>query len=511
MLTKAAFFEKMEEQGLALAYKDVRLRTGYSKVKPTDVNVKTFFSRRVPLHCPIVSSAMDDVTEHKMAIAMAKAGGLGIIHRKLAPKLQAEEVRRVKLHMNARVENPVCVNENETIEHIENRRRQERYDFQTFPVLASDGKLIGLLTKSDFEMCAHRGLSAREAMTPTPMTARENTTIDEAYAFMVNNRKKVLPLINDQGAITGMYIFRDVRRVKFGDSSNQNIDANGHLRVGAAVGTGEEAVDRAGILIEAGVDVIVIDTAHADTSFVKKTLEALKAKYPNIDIVVGNVSEENSAKRLAEWGADGIKVGQGPGSICTTRLVAGVGCPQFTAIYQCTKGVEGYNIPVCADGGIEFSGDIPLAIVAGAHSVMIGGLLAGTDEAPGDEITLKGVRYKSYRGMGSLGAMLESKESQARYGQEGIGTDKLVPEGVEGAVPARGPANNVIYQLIGGLRSGMGYTGCETIEELREKANVMRITAQGFAESRPHNITILKEAPNYSEAAQGGNSDKQHS
>jgi len=493
-----AFFQKMEADGMALAFKDVRLKSGYSQVLPPEVSVRTQFSRKVTLNSPVVSAAMDTVTESTMAIAMAKAGGIGVIHRKFAtPAQQAEEVERVKLYLNAIISKPICVYEDDTIETIESLREEKMYSFQSFPVLNRQGRLIGLLTRNDFDLCQNVCLPAREAMTQKLITAPVGTTLVQAYALMIKEKKKVLPITDTEGKVTGMYIFSDVKRVMEGNSQSYNIDSAGHLRVAAAIGTGDSALGRATLLANASVDVIVIDTAHGDSKPVFETLKEIKRAFPDIDVVVGNVSEGASAKRLVDAGADGIKVGQGSGSICTTRMVAGIGCPQVTAIYNCAKAIQDSGVPVCADGGIEYSGDITVAIGAGAHSVMLGNLLAGTEETPGEIITIDDMRYKHYRGMGSLGVMIESRESRNRYGQTNLGKDKLVPEGVEGAVPCKGPVEKSLYQYVGGLRSGMGYVGARTIEELQEKADFYRISSAGLAESHPHNIRIVKDAPNY--------------
>lgn len=496
-MEKHAFFETMDRLGLALTYDDVRLKTGHAAVMPSEVKLTTRFSRNVPLNIPIVSSPMDTVTESRMAIAMAKAGGLGVIHRNLNPKSQANEVGKVKSYLNGLVAKPICVFGDETINMIENRRRQEGWNFHSFPVLDRDGKLIGLLTKNDFDLCDDTQLTASAVMTKGLITAKQGTDLETAYEIMRVQKKKVLPLLDSDGRICGMYVFSDVKRIRAGTFDGYNTDPGGHLRVAAAVGVGEAEVERAAFLAAAGVDALVIDTAHGDTAPVFQTFKLLREKFAGLDIVVGNISEGKSAARLLELGVDGIRVGQGPGSICTTRIVAGIGCPQVTAIYNCAFALDGSVIPICADGGIRFSGDITVAIGSGAHNVMLGRLLAGTDEAPGDLLMIRGAPHKTYRGMGSIGAMADNEAARQRYQQGDVGKDRLVPEGIEGAVPYQGPVANLLHQYVEGLRRGMGYTGSASIEELRKKGDFYRYSPAGMAESHPHDVTQIKDAPNY--------------
>jgi IMP dehydrogenase len=496
---KREFFTIMAKQGLALSFDDVRLKSGHSEVTPTSVSITTKFSRNVELKCPIASSPMDTVTESLMAIAMAKAGGIGVVHRNLEPVRQAAEVARVKSYLNALIAKPVTVYGDQTIEQIENRRLQERFTFQSFPVVNHEGRLIGLLTKNDFDMCDDMSLKAEDVMTRNLVTAPSGTSLAEAYEVMKRQKKKVLPLSTKDGRIAGMYVFSDVKRIRTGTQDGYNTDPGGHLRVAAAIGTGAEAYDRATLLAAEGVDVIVIDTAHGDSKPVYEILKSLKQQpvVSKIDIVVGNVSEGDSAKRLVDKGADGIRVGQGPGSICTTRIIAGIGCPQVTAVYNCAIAIQGSGVPICADGGIKNSGDIPIIIGTGAHSVMLGKLLAGTDEAPGEMVTIRGVPHKTYRGMGSLGAMQDNEASRQRYGEHNTSKDRFVPEGIEGAVPYKGPVLTELHQQLEGLRRGMGYVGASSIEELREIADFHRISAAGLRESHPHDVLITKDAPNY--------------
>ncbi|MEK6891339.1 MAG: IMP dehydrogenase [Nanoarchaeota archaeon] len=495
-MEKKFVLEKAREEGYALTFDDVRLRTGYSKVMPDETNIESRFSRNVKLKIPIASAAMDTVSEHKLAIELAKLGGIGVIHRSLSIKDQVFHVKRVKYHLNGLVEKPICVYEDETIEFILSKREEKGYTFHSFPVLNRDGKLVGIISSNDFEFCDNLSLTAKDIMSTELLTAQKEILLDDAYNLMQREKKKVLPLINENMEICGMYVFSDVKRIKTRSAEHYNLDDKGRLRVAAAIGTGEEALERVDALYGAHVDVIVIDTAHGDSEAVLKTLKEIKGKY-KIDVVVGNVSVGESAKRLAEAGADGIKVGQGPGSICTTRIIAGIGRPQLSAIYDCAKAIESYGIPICADGGLKQSGDIPIAIGAGADCVMMGSMLAGTEEAPGEIVFVDGRQWKSYRGMGSLGAMEESKSSRERYLQKDDGKNRLIPEGVEGLVPYKGKLSEVIFQYVGGLRRGMGYVGAASIQELKEKGDFDRITNAGMQESHPHDIKMIKDPPNY--------------
>lgn len=496
---KDKFFEKIESLGLALSYGDVRLKTAYSEVAPGDVNLQSRFSRNVPLNAPLISSPMDMVTEHKMAIALALNGGLGIIHRALKIKDQAKEVSRVKFYLNGLIEKPICVRADETVKSILNLAADKGYAFRSFPVLDGRGKLAGLISGSDLEFCRDRQVKASRIMTKFKnlITAPAGTGLKQAFSLMQKTKKKILPLIDQQNKLAGLYVYSDVKRIVSGGSPAYNLDDRGNLRVGAAVGAGAEALLRAELLVERGADVLVIDTAHGDSRAVFETLKELKKKYPEIDVVAGNVSEAESAERLAKAGADGIKVGQGPGSICTTRVVAGIGCPQVTAVYNCARALRGSGVPVSADGGIEYSGDATVALAAGAASVMLGKMLAGTDEAPGQVFVRNGLPVKHYRGMGSLGAMRESRAARERYVQNETGKDKLVPEGVEAVVPYKGEVAKIIFQILGGVKSGLGYAGAADIAELQAKADFYYISSAGLSESHPHGVTMEKEAPNY--------------
>jgi len=495
-LPKDDFFDTINAQFIALTYDDIRLRTGYSVVPPNEMSLESRFSRNVSLKIPIVAAAMDTVTEHRLAIALAKLGGLGIIHKNMEIDEQAHEVARVKLHLNALIEKPITVLETDTIEAILRRRVEKGYEFHTFPVLDSEGRLVGVLSRHDFGVCDTPSSLAKDVMSRELITLSEGAELDRAYEVMKKEKKKVLPLISQGGMLAGMYVLSDVRRIREArsGSSKYNLDARGQLRVGAAVDV-DDALSRAERLVRKKVDVLVIDKAHGDSPLVFETLHELKRMYPSLDVVLGNISEPESAKRLLEAGADGIKVGQGPGSICTTRIIAGVGCPQVTAVYNCSKIADEYGVPVCADGGLRFSGDIPIAIGAGASSVMMGNMLAGTEESPGKVTLWKGRQCKTYRGMGSLKALEESLGSRGRYDQEEGAT--LIPEGVESRVPYKGPLVKVLKQYLGGLKRGMGYVGAGSIDELREKAMFWRITDAGRRESHPHDVEVTEEAPNY--------------
>ncbi|HLD12339.1 MAG TPA: IMP dehydrogenase [Candidatus Nanoarchaeia archaeon] len=486
----------MKRQGLALTYDDVRLKTGYARVMPDDVDVSSSFSRNVSLKVPLVSAPMDRVTESRLAIALAMVGGLGIIHRGLSPEDQAAEVRRVKHHLHGRIDEPVTVKASDNVENVLALRAAKGYSFETFPVVAHDGCLVGIVSGNDFDFCDDPDRRVVHIMSKDVLTAAPDTSLGEAYKIMLRSRKKVLPLVEKSGRLRGMYVWSDVKRIVTGSSADFNVDTEGRLLVGAAVGVREDAERRLELLVREGVDVLVIDSAHADSKPVVETLRWLKRR-ADCDVVVGNVSEGSSAARLVRAGADGIKVGQGPGSICTTRVIAGIGCPQVMAVYQCAVAVKN-AVPLCADGGITQTGDIPIALGVGAASVMMGMVFAGTDESPGgvvyDDL---GRLRKEYRGMGSLGAMEDSATARARYGQVRTGKGQLIPEGVEGTTEYRGKLADVVYQYVGGLRRGMGYVGAANVSELQRKADFHRISSAGQVESHPHGVQITRSSPNY--------------
>jgi IMP dehydrogenase len=442
---------------------------------------------------------MDRITECQLAIELAKLGGIGIIHKNMNPTQQALQVSRVKRNLSGRIDNPRCVFEDETIESIYRFKQNEDLDFSSFPVKNRPGKLVGVITSRDLLFCKDRTKLVRDVMTPYDklITADPDTTIEQAYERMADNRVKTLPLVTGENEFVGLYVFVDAQRIAEGDADNYNVDEKNRLRVGAAIGVREDAFSRLEQLTkkEVGVDVVVIDTAHGHTKDTIETLREVKRFYQDLDVVAGNISESDSVKPLLDAGANGIKVGQGPGSICTTRVIAGVGAPQITAIYNCAKAAWESEVPVCGDGGIEYSGDITKAIAAGAHCVMLGNVLAGVDETPGEILTFSGEQFKEYRGMGSLGAMTVHQGSRDRYGQ--TDSRKLVPEGVESRVSYKGPLAELIFQLVGGLRSGMGYTGSNNIGELRKNGRFKIISPAGSRESHPHGVTITREPPNY--------------
>ncbi len=493
------FFDSLRKQGLMVTYDDVRLRTHYSEIEPTDADVRSRLSRNISLNIPIVSSPMDTVTTAPMAIAMAEAGGIGIIHRALSPEEQARHVARTKNRLNGRIDAPIIVGPYMTIGEVLAMRAEKGFSFHTFPVVDEQGLLTGLLRKFDFDRCDSPSTMVKDVMTPKTalLTAAAETDQRKAYDLMREYKRKVLPLVNAKGELDGMYMFSDLHRIFSGEQSIFNLDKHGQLVVGAAVGTGEGAFIRAELLAHKKCDVFHIDTAHGYSRNVVETVRKLKEQYPDIDVIAGNVSSGPGAVRLANAGADGILVGQGSGSICTTRIIAGIGVPQVSAVYECAKALTGWDIPVCADGGIRYSGDIVVALAVGASCVMLGSLLAGTEEAPGETRFIQGMQVKDYRGMGSHGAMRDNASSRERYGQGALTIGKVVPEGVEGIVPYKGHVVSALVQYVGGLKAGMGYHGTKTIRELAEIAEIFRISSAGLNESHPHDITITANAPNY--------------
>ncbi len=473
-----------------LTFDDVLLVPAKSDVIPKEVDVSTHLTRNISLNTPIVTSAMDTVTEASMAIAIAREGGVGFIHRAMPPDRQALEVDKVKKSESGMIIDPITVSPDAPISDA--LALMNQYKISGVPVTV-DGKLVGILTNRDLRFETRMDRKVKAVMTRERLvTAEENITLDEAKEILHRYKIEKLPIVDKEYRLKGLITIKDIEKKR--KYPNACKDSVGRLRVGAAVGVGSEAIERAAALVSAGVDVLVIDTAHGHSNAVIKTLKELKKRF-DVDVVAGNVATKEGAKDLVEAGADAIKVGIGPGSICTTRVIAGAGVPQITAISECYSVAKRYKIPVIADGGIKYSGDITKAIASGAHSVMIGSLFAGTAESPGEIILYQGRSYKVYRGMGSLGAMAQGAKD--RYGQEGVETQKLVPEGVEGRVPYKGPLSQSILQLIGGLRSGMGYCGCRTLDELRRKAKFIRITNAGLRESHVHDVIITKESPNY--------------
>ncbi|WP_163328204.1 IMP dehydrogenase [Desulfurobacterium thermolithotrophum] len=484
----------MLEKGIkeALTFDDVLLVPNYSEVLPTQVDVRTKLTKKITLNIPIMSAAMDTVTEAELAIAIAREGGIGIIHKNLSIEEQAEEVDRVKRSESGMIVKPVTVFPDQTIADAEALMR--KYKISGLPVTDENGKLLGIITNRDIRFVKDYTKKIKEVMTKENLkTVPVGTTLEEAKEILHKYKIEKLPVVDENGYLKGLITIKDIeKKEKYPNACKDNL---GRLMVGAAIGVGPEGFRRAEALIEAGVDVIVIDTAHGHSKGVIEMVEKIKGLYPDVDVIAGNVATPEGTEALIKAGADAVKVGIGPGSICTTRVVAGVGVPQLTAVAQCAEVADKYDISIIADGGIKFSGDIAKAIGAGARAVMIGSLFAGTKESPGELVLYQGRSYKVYRGMGSLGAM--KRGSKDRYFQSEVEEKKLVPEGIEGMVPYRGPLANTIHQLVGGLRAGMGYCGAANIEEMRKKARFVKITSAGLKESHVHDVIITKEAPNY--------------
>jgi len=473
----------------ALTFEDVLLVPKHSQVLPKEVDVRTMLTKNVPLNIPLVSAAMDTVTEHRAAIAMARLGGIGIIHKNMDIPSQVAEIKRVKKSESGIIIDPIYVHPDATLADAE--RLMSEYKISGVPVVDKDMHLLGILTNRDLRFEKDFTKKVSEVMTKMPLiTAKPGITLEEAAERMNEHKIEKLPIIDEEGHLKGLVTIKDIKKKI--EYPNANKDRYGRLRVGAAIGVGQ--LDRAKALVEAGVDVLVLDSAHGHSQGIIDTLKAIK-KELDVDVVAGNVATAEATADLIAAGADAVKVGIGPGSICTTRIVAGVGVPQISAIDECATVAKEYGVPIIADGGIKYSGDVAKALAVGANSVMIGSLLAGTEESPGEVVMYQGRQYKTYRGMGSIGAM--TKGSTDRYFQEGTAADKLVPEGIEGMVPYRGKIANVIHQLIGGLRSSMGYLGAKDIKAFQERAEFVEITSAGLKESHVHDVTITKEAPNY--------------
>ncbi len=476
-----------------LTFDDVLLIPAYSEVLPRDVKLTTRFSRNITLNVPLVSAAMDTVTEAQLAIAIAREGGIGVIHKNMPIAEQARQVHAVKRAENGMIYDPVTILRGSSVKDALDM--MEEYHIGGIPVVDENGMLVGIVTNRDLRFESNLGRPIDEVMTSKDIiTTDQSTNLEEASRILQRHKIEKLPVVDSKGKLVGLVTYKDITKAK--DKPNACKDALGRLRVAAGIGVTPDSMDRAEALVAAGVDALVIDTAHGHSKGVIGVLRAVKEKYPHIDVVVGNIATGDAAKYLVENGADGVKVGIGPGSICTTRVIAGVGVPQLSAVYDVAKALAGTGVPLIADGGIRYSGDIVKALAAGAHSVMLGGMLAGVEESPGDTIIYNGRKYKSYRGMGSLEAM--EKGSKDRYFQ-GNETDakKLVPEGIAARVPYKGLLYEVVYQMLGGLRAGMGYCGAADIEALHS-AKFTRITNAGVAESHPHDVAITSEAPNYS-------------
>jgi len=479
-------------EGYGLTFDDVLLLPRHATVHPRDVDVSGQFTRSIPLNIPLVSAAMDTVTESSMAISMARSGGIGVIHKNMPIDQQAAEVDRVKRSESGMILNPITLGPKGTIR--EASALMARFKISGVPIIDKGGRLVGIITNRDlqFERSLDRAIS--EAMTREGLvTAPVGTTLEEAESILGKHRIEKLPVVDDDGILKGLITVKDI--IKRRDFPDSNKDEHGRLRVAAAVGVGDETTARASALIDAGVDAIVVDSAHGHSQGVLDTVAAIRNAFPDAQIVGGNIATAEGARALVERGVDAVKVGIGPGSICTTRVVTGVGVPQITAINDAIQGAG--DVPIIADGGIKYSGDAVKALACGAKSVMLGSMLAGTDESPGESFLLEGRRFKTVRGMGSLSAMQDG--SADRYFQEGEGSvGKMVPEGIEGRVPYRGPVGDVVYQVVGGIRSGMGYCGCARLEELRSDTEMVQVTSAGLRESHPHDVVITREAPNYS-------------
>ncbi|HKY70957.1 MAG TPA: IMP dehydrogenase [Nitrospira sp.] len=480
-----------KEPRLGLTYDDVVLVPSKSAVLPSEVDVRTQLTRNIQINIPIISSAMDTVTESRLAIAMAREGGVGIIHRVLAPADQAAEVDRVKKSESGMILDPVTISPDQTIRDA--HQLMAKYRISGIPV-TKQKKLVGILTNRDLRFESRLDLKVSQVMKRDKLvTAPEGTSLEKAREILHEHRIEKLPVVNKQGELKGLITIKDIeKRIKYPNACK---DAHGRLRVGAAVGVGPDTEERLSLLKKAGVDLVVVDTAHGHSQAVLDTVRMIKRQHPTVELIAGNIATAEAAKDLVKAGVDAVKVGVGPGSICTTRIVSGSGMPQLTAIADCAEVLEGSGVPIVADGGIKFSGDISKALAAGASTVMLGGLLAGTEESPGETVLYQARTYKVYRGMGSIGAM--EKGGGDRYGQSGRPPQKLVPEGIEGRVPYKGPLSAVIYQLVGGVKSGMGYCGCKTIPDLQKNATFIRQTVAGLRESHVHDVIITKEAPNY--------------
>jgi IMP dehydrogenase len=478
----------------ALTFDDVLLVPAYSQVLPREVDLETLLTRNISLNIPLLSAAMDTVTEGKTAIAIAQEGGIGIIHKNMSPEDQARHVRQVKKYEAGVIRDPITVGPGTSIREV--IELTASYDISGVPVVDGEA-LVGIVTSRDLRFETHFDDPVKNIMTPKDrlITVKEGASNDEITALLHKYRIEKVLVVNDNFSLRGLVTVKDISKsLKFPNACKDDAES---LRVGAAVGVGPGTEERIQAIIEAGVDVIVVDTAHGHSEGVIAMVKWIKSNYPDSQVIAGNVATADGAKALVEAGTDAIKVGIGPGSICTTRIVTGVGMPQITAVSNIAEGIKKSGIPIISDGGVRYSGDVAKAIAAGAHAVMIGGLFAGTEEAPGEVELYQGRSYKTYRGMGSLGAMAQKQGSSDRYFQENDEIEKLVPEGVEGRVPYKGPLNAIVHQLLGGLRAAMGYTGCQTLKELRTKPVFVRLTSAGVKESHVHDVTITKEPPNY--------------
>ena len=480
-----------------LTYDDVTLVTQYADFLPDEASLETNLTSRTKMKIPFMSAAMDTVTEAPMAIAMALAGGIGCIHKNLEEDDQAAQVAKVKNHLNGLIASPVCFHANDDISFLRSEKKRMGLKFNGFPVLDADDKLVGMITSSDMRFAPMNAMKLKDVMQPCPITGDAKTSLKKAYDIMRREKVGKLPLVDKSGKVVGLYSFTDVSRIVENSAAGYNCDEKFRLRVSASVSGGKGDLSRMEKLADAGVDVVVVDSAHGHTKGIMDMTKYIVRHFPKVDVIAGNIATGEAAVALAKCGAHAVKVGIGPGSICTTRVVCGVGIPQLTAVYNAAKALRGTDVAVIADGGIKLSGDVPKALAAGADSVMLGSVLAGTEESPGEKIYSNGRQYVVYRGMGSLAALKNGKGSRARYFQDNEAEDDLVPQGIEGMVPYSGRVKSIMTQFCGGLRASFGYCGAKTVAELQKKGKFYRVTTAGLREARPHDITITKEAPNY--------------
>ncbi len=490
-----AFMKTFPFEGLT--YDDVTLVTQYADFLPDDTSLETKLTSRQKMKVPFISAAMDTVTEAPMAIAMALAGGIGVIHKNLEEDAQAAEVAKVKNYLNGLIAKPVCFHANDDIAFLRAEKRRLGLTFNGFPVLDDEDRLVGMISGADMRYAPMDAAKLRDVMQKDPITAKPGTSLKKAYDIMRAHKMGKLPLVDKAGHVVGLYSFTDVQRLVENKNPSYNCDEQFRLRVSASVSGGKGDLTRMEKLAEAGVDVVVVDSAHGHSKGIMEMTKYIVKNFPKVDVIAGNIATGEAAVALAKCGAHAVKVGIGPGSICTTRVVCGVGIPQLTAVYSAAKALRGSGVAVIADGGIKLSGDVPKALAAGADSVMLGSVLAGTEESPGEKIYANGRKYVVYRGMGSMAALKNGKGSRARYFQDNESEDDLVPQGIEGMVPYSGHVSSIMTQFCGGLRASLGYCGTKTVAELQARGKFYRVTAAGQREARPHDITITKEAPNY--------------
>lgn len=490
-----AFMKTFPFEGLT--YDDVTLVTQYADFLPDDASLETKLTSRQKMKVPFISAAMDTVTEAPMAIAMALAGGIGVIHKNLEEDAQAAEVAKVKNYLNGLIAKPVCFHANDDIAFLRAEKRRLGLTFNGFPVLDDEDRLVGMISGADMRYAPMDAAKLRDVMQKDPITAKPGTSLKKAYDIMRAHKMGKLPLVDKAGHVVGLYSFTDVQRLVENKNPSYNCDEQFRLRVSASVSGGKGDLTRMEKLAEAGVDVVVVDSAHGHSKGIMEMTKYIVKNFPKVDVIAGNIATGEAAAALAKCGAHAVKVGIGPGSICTTRVVCGVGIPQLTAVYSAAKALRGSGVAVIADGGIKLSGDVPKALAAGADSVMLGSVLAGTEESPGEKIYANGRKYVVYRGMGSMAALKNGKGSRARYFQDNESEDDLVPQGIEGMVPYSGHVSSIMTQFCGGLRASLGYCGTKTVAELQTRGKFYRVTAAGQREARPHDITITKEAPNY--------------